>query len=136
MELLTLHHYGFLTSSTTDWLSENELLLGKPFKIFATVKIQSQKVNITFVEQLEGEILTELVEPWPDNLPLNKMLVKGITVYHKGFLSSPGSFEGAIEMLEEKGAHSLGIFQSEAFGNRRCVFLVTQNLGMIEIIEQ
>jgi len=136
MNSLTLHHYGFLTSSTLDWLAENESLLGKPFRVFDTIKIQSQKVDITFVEQTEGEVLTELVEPWEDNQRLNKMISKGLTVYHKGFLSEPGRFDEVVEKLEEKGAHSLGAFQSEAFGNKRCVFLMTRNLGLLEIIEQ
>ena len=136
MEFLTLHHYGFLTSSTADWLEENENLLGKPYRIFDTIKISSQKVNITFVEQTTGEALTELVEPWEENMQLHKMISKGLTVYHKGFFAPLGKFDEVVERLEEKGAHSLGTFQSEAFGNKRCVFLVTRNLGMIEIIEQ
>ncbi len=136
MDSLTLHHYGFLTSSTLDWLAENESLLGKPFRVFDTIKIQSQKVDITFVEQTQGEVLTELVEPWEDNLRLHKMISKGLTVYHKGFLSKVGMFDEMVKKMEEKGVHSLGAFQSEAFGNKRCVFLVSRNLGMIEIIEQ
>jgi len=136
MDLLTLHHFGFLTASATDWLAENETLLGTPFKIFDTVVIQSQKVNITFVEQTEGAVLTELVEPWADNLPLNKMIANGVTVYHKGFLCPLGSFDEAVEELEKKGAYSLEAFQSRAFGYRRCIFLVTRNLGLIELIEQ
>ena len=136
MGLLTLHHYGILTSSTSEWLSENEVLLGKPFKISHIIKISSQKADITFVEQKEGEVLTELVEPWQDNHTLNKLIEKGVSAYHKGYLLSAGEFDEVVEMLVERGFHSLGIFQSEAFGNRRCVFLVTINLGMIEIIEQ
>ena len=136
MGTVTLHHYGFLTSSTADWLAENETFFGQPFRVFDTIKIQSQKVDITFVEQTQGATLTELVEPWEDNLQLHKMINKGLTVYHKGLYAAMGKFDEVVERLEEMGAHSLGAFQSEAFGNKRCVFLITRNLGMIEIIEQ
>jgi hypothetical protein len=51
MQLLSLHHYGFLTADTKTWLQENELLLGKPFKVFDAINISTQKVRITFVEQ-------------------------------------------------------------------------------------
>jgi Glyoxalase/Bleomycin resistance protein/Dioxygenase superfamily len=136
MNFLTLHHYGFLTSSTSDWLAENESLLGKPFRIFNTIKIESQKVYITFVQQTEGEVLTELVEPWEDNSMLRKMIAKGISVYHKGFIAAEGQFDSAVKIFEEKGMHSLPVFQSEAFGNKRCIFFVTGNLGLVEIIEQ
>ena len=73
MEPLTIHHYGFLTYNAAAWLAENELLFGKPYKVFETVKISSQKVNISFVQQLEGAVLIELIEPWEDNAKMQKM---------------------------------------------------------------
>jgi hypothetical protein len=133
---LILHHYGFLTADTAIWLAENELLLGKPFKVFDTVNISSQKVNITFVQQTENGILTELIEPLDDNLHFKKMISKGITIYHTGYTVPKNEFENTLRSFEEKGAHSLPVFNSKAFNNKRCVFFVTKNLGMIEIIEQ
>ncbi|MBL0357980.1 MAG: hypothetical protein IPP72_14360 [Chitinophagaceae bacterium] len=136
MQLLTLHHYGFLTGDTQAWLNENELLMGKPFKIYDRISISSQQVNITFVQQEAGSTLTELVEPWEGNSKLQQWLTRGITVYHTGYLAPEGEFESSVHSLEEKGAHALPPFYSEAFGNKRCVFLVTRHLGMIEVIEQ
>jgi Glyoxalase/Bleomycin resistance protein/Dioxygenase superfamily len=136
MESLTIHHYGFLTYNTGAWLAENELLFGKPCMVFETVKISSQKVNITFVQQSEGRVFTELIEPWEDNAKLQKMIAKGITVYHTGYLAATGQFDKILLSFNEMGIHTLAPFASEAFEGRRCVFVVTGNIGMIEIIEQ
>src|SRR2546430_11349806 len=102
MKLLTLHHYGFLTGDTAAWLAENELLFGKPFKVFETVKIHSQKVNISFVQQSETDILTELIEPWEENIKLQKLIAKGITVYHTGHLAVAGEFDTILLSFKEK----------------------------------
>ena len=133
---LTLHHYGFLTADTTAWLAENELLLGRPFRVFETVEITAQKVKITFVQQLENDVVfTELVEPAADNISLQKMLNKGVTVYHKGYLAAPGAFDALLTGFAEKEVHVLPAFHSEAFNGLRCAFVVTSGLGLIEIIE-
>lgn len=87
MQGLRLHHYGFLTASTSDWLLEQELFVGKPYRVSETITVHTQKVKVTFVEQTEGAVLTELVEPLPGNTSLEKMLSKGITVYHCGYLT-------------------------------------------------
>ena len=136
MEQLSLHHYGFLTIDTAAWLAENELVFGKPYKVFDTIKISSQKVNITFVQQSATSTLTELVEPSQDNSALQKMMGKGITIYHTGYLAAAGGFDNTLACFVEKGAHALPAFHSEAFGGKRCVFVITRNMGMIEIIEQ
>lgn len=135
MPPLTLHHYGFLTANTAVWLTENELLLGKPFAVFNSISIISQKVKITFLQQTENSVLTELVEPLEENALLRKMITKGITVYHTGYMAAKNDFENVLQSFEKKGAKALPVFHSEAFDNRRCVFLITKNLGMIEIIE-
>lgn len=136
MQPLTLHHYGFLTADTAAWLAENELLFGKPFKVFDTVHISSQKVRITFVQQTENGTLTELIEPLEENTHLKKMIAKGITIYHTGYTVATNDFDITLKTFENKGIHALPVFHSEAFENKRCVFLVTRNFGMIELIEQ
>ncbi len=113
MPTLILHHYGFLTADTAAWLVENELLLGKPFKVFDTVHINSQKVKITFVQQTENTVLTELIEPADDNLHLKKMISKGITVYHTGYTVTKNEFDNTLKSFEEKGAHSLPVFNQK-----------------------
>jgi methylmalonyl-CoA/ethylmalonyl-CoA epimerase len=133
---LTLHHYGFLTADTAAWLSENELLFGKPFKLFHSIVITSQKVTITFVQQTENAVMTELVQPAADNLPLQKMISKGVTVYHTGYTVPADKFDETLKTLDEKGARALPVFHSEAFNQRRCVFVFSNSLGMIELIEE
>lgn len=136
MQQLTLHHYGFLTTSIDLWLAENELVLGKPFRVFDITHIHSQKAKITFVQQKENSVLTELVEPLEENTHLQKMIAKGVTIYHAGYEVAGDDFDATVKAFENNGAHALPIFQSEVFENRRCVFLVTRNLGMIELIEK
>ncbi|MEN9571102.1 MAG: hypothetical protein RL172_2333 [Bacteroidota bacterium] len=131
-----LHHYGFLTANTTGWLAENEALFGKPFLLHNTISISSQKVNITFVQQTQGAVLVELIEPWPDNKRLQKMLEKGITIYHSGYKVAAGKFDAAVDFFTGQQKHALPVFASEAFNNKRCVFIVTKQLGLIELIEE
>lgn len=133
---LTLHHYGILTADTAAWLAENEFLFGKPFSVFETVHIASQKVAVTFVQQTAGAVLTELVQPAEDNLPLQKMIAKGITMYHTGYIVPANEFDETLQSLEEKGSRALPVFNSEAFNQKRCVFVITTALGMIELIEK
>ncbi len=132
---LVLHHYGFLTVDTAAWLQENEMLHGKPFRVYDSIEIASQQVTITFVEQTEGAVLTELVEPGRGNRILHKWLSKNITIYHTGYRCGVHEFDEVKRHYEEKGCHSLPEFYSEAFGGKRCVFIVTRSLGLIEIIE-
>ena len=47
-------------------------MFGKPFKLYDSIAIASQKVTITFVQQTENAVMTELVQPAADNLPLQK----------------------------------------------------------------
>lgn len=133
---LTLHHYGFLTADTAAWLAENELLFGKPFSVFDTVHIASQKVAVTFVQQTAGAVLTELVQPAADNLPLQKMIAKGISIYHTGYTVPSAEFDETLQWLEDKGSRALPVFNSEAFNHKRCVFVITTAHGMIELIEK
>lgn len=133
---LTLHHYGFLTADPAAWLAENELLFGKPFKLFDSIEIASQKVSITFVEQTKNAVMTELVQPGADNLPLQKMIAKGITVYHTGYTVPANEFEATLKIFEANGARAFPVFNSEAFNLRRCVFVICTSLGMIELIEE
>ncbi len=133
MQGLRLHHYGFLTASTSDWLLEQELFVGKPYRVSETITVHTQKVKVTFVEQTEGAVLTELVEPLPGNTSLEKMLSKGITVYHCGYLTL--QFDEKLSKWEAAGGRLLQTFHSEAFGGRRCAFMLTTQLGLVELIE-
>lgn len=132
---LTLHHYGFLTADTAAWLADNELLFGKSFKISESIKIASQKVTVTFIQQTANAVCTELVQPAADNLPLQKMIKKGISAYHTGYTVPADEFDIELKKFEEAGCHLLPVFYSEAFNNKRCVFIITKNLGMIELVE-
>jgi hypothetical protein len=136
MPHLALHHYGFLTANISVWLIENELLFGKPFKVSCTITVSSQKAKIAFVQQKENDVLAELIEPMEENAHLKKMIAKGITVYHTGYATPANEFDAVLKSFEKTGAYALPVFKSEAFENRRCVFIVTKNLGLIEIIEQ
>lgn len=133
---LTLHHYGLLTADTAAWLIENEFIFGKPYHVSETTSIASQKVAVTFVQQTKDAVFIELVQPAADNLSLHKMIAKGVTVYHMGYTVPAGAFDETLKTLENKGAHSLPVFHSEAYNQKRCVFVISKNTGMIELIEQ
>lgn len=133
---LKLHHYGFLTADTAAWLAENELLFGQPFQTSPSIQIVSQKVTVTFVQQTKNAVFTELIQPAADNLALQKMITKGITVYHTGYMVPANEFDETVRLFEEKGARALPVFNSEAFNHKRCIFLFGNSVGMIELIEQ
>lgn len=133
---LTLHHYGFLTADTAAWLAENELLFGQPYNVSSTIFIQSQNVSVTFVQQHQHTTLTELIQPAEENTPLQKLITKGVTVYHTAYKVRSDAFDDVVKKFEENGSKLMPIFQSEAFNLKRCIFLVTKNMGMIELIEE
>lgn len=133
---LTLHHYGLLTADIAAWLTENECIFGKPYHVSETIPIASQKVTVTFVQQTKDASFIELVQPSEDNLSLQKMIAKGVTIYHTGYTVPAIEFDETIKILENSGAHFLPVFYSEAYKQKRCVFVISKNLGMIELIEQ
>ena len=94
--------------------------------------VNAQKVRVCFLALGNGTFI-EFVEPAPDNAFLLRLLRKGISYYHVGYTCA--NLEAEAQHLTAAGAHELIRFASEAFGGRRCIFFMTTQQQMIELIE-
>ena len=126
---LTLHHIGILVNSieeATGAYCELNARISKP------VVIASQSVRVCFVD-MDSSVAIELIEPTAKGVNRD-LLKRGITYYHLGYLVP--RFDSALENLAELNYVHLQTFHSEAFEGRRCAFLMSPVLHLIEIIEQ
>jgi len=128
---MTLHHVGCLVeniSAALETYGGTNLASGAS----VPVAVRSQKVQVCFLPAGNGTFI-EFVEPDLDNAFLLRMLRKGTSYYHVGYLCT--DVEGCVKSLVKAGAHELTRFQSEAFAGRLCVFLTTSQQQVIELIE-
>jgi methylmalonyl-CoA/ethylmalonyl-CoA epimerase len=126
---LTLHHIGVLVNSIEAAAAayrELDARISKP------VAIASQSVRVCFVD-MDSSVAIELIEPTAKGVSQD-LLKRGITYYHLGYLVP--RFDSALENLAELNYVHLQTFHSEAFEGRRCAFLMSPVLHLIEIIEQ
>jgi len=129
---LTFHHVGCLVeniSAALETYGGTCLAQGASLPVVA---VRSQKVRVCFLPVGNGTFI-EFVEPDTDNAFLLRMLRRGINYYHVGYLCT--DVEGCVKNLVGAGAHELVRFQSEAFAGRLCVFLMTSQQQVVELIE-
>ena len=126
-----LHHVGCLVPAIEEALDSYRALgyqvTGEP-----GISVVSQKVRLCFLSAGSGELI-ELVEPAEDNQFLRRLLNKGVTFYHLGFLCSDLGL--TLDAMTNTGGRILTRFSSEAFEGRECVFVLTQLGQMIELIQ-
>jgi hypothetical protein len=128
---LTLHHVGCLVEDIPAALAAFPATSSSP-NVAAPVEVASQKVSVCFLPAGNGTFI-EFVQPWPENGFLLKMMRKGISYYHAGYLCR--DLEESVQSLVAAGAHELNRFQSEAFEGRCCVFVITGQQQLIELIQ-
>jgi methylmalonyl-CoA/ethylmalonyl-CoA epimerase len=128
---LKQHHIGCLVASIDDFKNENKEVWDED-KYSQVFLISSQDVKVCFL-QMSTDTCLELVEPGSQNQPLAKLLNKGITYYHIGFISN--TYDESVDMLINSGCRQLSEFKSEAFNGKRCAFFYHQSIRLIELIE-
>jgi methylmalonyl-CoA/ethylmalonyl-CoA epimerase len=128
---LKQHHIGCLVTSIDDFKIENKNVWNED-KYSQVFIVSSQHVKVCFL-QMSTDTRLELVEPGSENQPLTKLLNKGITYYHIGFISD--SYEESVEMLLNSNCRQLSEFNSEAFNGKRCAFFYHPSIRLIELIE-
>ncbi len=128
---LEIHHIGCVVSNIEETLKSYKTTLGfsEASEVF---NISSQKVKVCFVHLGNGTYM-EFVEPLDLSSAVGKLLKKRFSYYHIGYKTL--NFNKTIEALIDKGARIITRFKSEAFENKECAFLFTEELHMIEIIE-
>lgn len=130
---MEVHHIGCLVENIESAIDNYNLQFDERLEQSEIYNISSQKVKVCFLS-LHGQLNIEFVEPYEENKSLQKMLKKGVNFYHIGYIVS--AFDKKLNDLQEKGFRALGQpFHSEAFANKRCIFLYNDQLHLIELIE-
>lgn len=128
--MMTLHHIGCLTEDIeASVLTYQGIGSGSVSPVYT---IKEQEVKVCFVEQAPGVFL-EFVEPAEGNLSLIRMLRQNKHFYHLGYTCT--DFDRSLAKLTEGDHHLINTFNSEAFQNRRCAFLMNRDGHLIELIE-
>jgi len=130
---MELHHIGCLVENIPEAISEYKKLYSNNLESTNPIKIETQKVSVCFLK-IANSVSLELVEPFPDNRTLLKLLKKGTSYYHLGYLT-PNFKEESIRLISE-GYKKLPDFKSEAFNFCLCAFFVNSLGHLIELIEQ
>ncbi|MCC7050398.1 MAG: VOC family protein [Bacteroidia bacterium] len=129
---MQFHHTGIAVTSIDEVLPSYVSVFGKQ-SVSSKIHISSQQVWVCFIEVSSG-IFLELVEASSENSPITKMAKKGISYYHTAYLVS--DIEVKVKALEALDYKPFEYFCSEAFANKRCIFLYTPNGHLIELIEK
>lgn len=128
---LRFHHTGCITKDIEESKKIFTAVLG--FKnVSETILITAQHVKVCFVETAPGCYI-EFVEPIAENSFFEKLLKSKNPFYHIGLLAD--DFDASIAALTDKGFYLLNTFSSEAFQGRRCSFLYSNEMQLIELIE-
>lgn len=125
------HHTGLLVQDIDSTIEFYKKTLGFT-EVSEVYNIANQKVKVCFIKNGTDSYL-ELVMPNPENKALYDMLKKKINYYHIGYLVN--DFDLALEKIGQDTI-LLSTFHSEAFGGKRCSFVYTRELHLIELIEK
>jgi hypothetical protein len=129
---LKFHHVGCLTKDMNETLSVYLDKMGFK-KVSEPVTISSQQVKVCFIQTVDGPLI-ELIQPVGNNQALGKLLQAKNFFYHIGYLTK--NIDQAIQYFQEAGFYFVNSFLSEAFENRKCAFLYTSEMHLIELIEE
>jgi len=126
-----IDHIGYVTKKIEKTIASFSILGYEAGEIFND---DTQKTRICFLEK-KGEVSLELVEPYPDNETMLKMLKKGTTPYHVCYIVPDINL--AFEQLQESGFTPLfSPVAAPAFDNRLICYFWKNDMGLIEIVEQ
>jgi len=128
---LKLHHIGCAVESIESSLQTYKKLFGFG-EISEIYTLEDIGIRAGFVELGRG-IYLELIEPIRQDSPVKSYLKKGITYYHLGYKVK--NVDKVIEELLENNFKFVVSLYSPAFENRKCAFLYTPELQMIELID-
>jgi catechol 2,3-dioxygenase-like lactoylglutathione lyase family enzyme len=123
-----LHHVGCAVRDLTASLQHYKQLLGAPRRS-PVFSVTSQGVEVCFVE-LGPNVYLELICGSAPGSVVDRYTKTGF--YHLCF-----SVENIASMVETLGPQyrALPAFSSEAFGGRKCQFVVNPELHLIELVE-
>jgi methylmalonyl-CoA/ethylmalonyl-CoA epimerase len=129
--MIEFHHIGVLVNSIDKAIESYKVLFPKS-EISQVYFVSSQKVNVCFVTVNEHTRF-ELVESISPDSAVHNLKTKGFTYYHVGYLTN--NIDDEILNLESHRFKLLSKFNSEAFDNRLCAFLISADMSLIELIQ-
>lgn len=126
---MQLHHVGCAVASIEKSLPG--YTAGLQFtRVSETIEVTSQQVRVCFVETAPG-VYVELVEGLSDEAPVSSFLKRRQCYYHVCY-STP-NVRQSVAQLESNGFRSLSVFESEAFSNTDCAFLLNPEMALVEL---
>jgi methylmalonyl-CoA/ethylmalonyl-CoA epimerase len=126
-----IEHIGYITKSI-EKTAESFKVLG--YTVGDIVNDDTQKTRICFLRK-EGELAIELVEPYPENATMQKMLKKGTTPYHTCY--TVPDVQAVYDQLKKLGfAPLFSPVAAPAFENRLICYFWKNDIGLIEVVEQ
>ena len=128
---LIYHHTAILVKDMQAAADTYSAIFGSA-SVSQVYAISSQQVSVCFINTGNGAYI-ELVEPFKESNAFDAYFKRGIHYYHVAYKTN--NFEQAIEKLAGAGYKLLTMFNSEAFNNKRCAFLVSGLTHLTEIIE-
>ena len=126
-----VEHIGYVT--------KNIEKTAETFKVFGfqagpIVDDDTQKTRICFLKKTD-EVNIELVEPYPENATMQKMLKKGATPYHTCYTVE--NIQQAYDQLKEIGFTPLfAPVAAPAFDNRLICYFWKNDIGLVEVVEK
>jgi len=126
------HHTGCLVDSIDESLEIYKKLFPES-KSTEKIFISSQSVFVCFLK-VADDIYLELIEPVNENSALQKLRNKGTTYYHMGYLVK--NIQRSANSLIALNFKMIKTFNSEAFNNKQCSFLMSPEMHLIELIEE
>ena len=127
----TIEHIGYITKSI-EKTAETFQVLG--YVAETVVNDDTQKTRICFLRK-EREVSIELVEPYPENATMLKMLKKGTTPYNTCYTVT--DVHTVYDQLKDLGFTPLfSPVAAPAFDNRLICYFWKNDIGFIEVVEQ
>jgi len=127
---MRFHHVGCLSETLEEGIARFIAFGFEPCS--PQVVISSQGVRVCLLAHPSSPTMIEIVEPLEDGT-LRSLYDDGHRLYHVGM--EVADFDARVSEAEEAGSFSLGIFESELFAGRRCVFLVGRDRVLVEYVE-
>ena len=130
---MKLHHVGVVVESIERLAPRYSEFLGLT-AVSGVVTDETQKVNVQFLAEKDGETSVELIEPLPGASPVRRALEKGGGLNHLCF--EVPDVAQAVREAESKGAICVRTpVAAAAFEGRPIAFVFFRGVGLIEFVE-
>ena len=126
-----LEHIGYVTDCIAQTAASFSLL---GYEADEIVNDDTQQTRICFLRKF-GEPNIELVEPYKDNKTMQKMLKRGVSIYHACYVVDDimAAYE---EMLDNNFTPLFRPVAASAFDNRLICYFWKSEIGFIELVNR